>query len=87
MVLYGPAQWAGCRQSDFHERESLLDSEHERYTVSGVALSTAKNVRCTFYEVRPRNDKRGVAVLSDALPYSPPVCRRFAADRRYNRNS
>jgi hypothetical protein len=63
------AHWAGCHQSDFHERQNLLDSEHECHTVSGVALSIAKNVRCTFTKCARAKIIVAVDLISDALPF------------------
>jgi hypothetical protein len=37
------------------------------------------------YEVRPRKDKRGVDLISDALPFGPPVVRLAECRRECNR--
>jgi hypothetical protein len=37
------------------------------------------------YEVRPRKDKRGVDLISDALPFGPPVVRRAECGQQCNR--
>jgi hypothetical protein len=48
----------------------------ERFDLSGpcdqiLEFATAGHAQCSmhFYEVRPRSDKRGVDLISDALPF------------------
>jgi len=42
-------------------------------------------IRTTFYQVRPRKDKRGFDLISDAMPFGPSVVWRAEPNQQRNR--
>ena len=46
--------------------DKLIHPVNDRYTMTNSQHA---------YEVRPRKDHRGVDLISDALPFGPPVVR------------